>query len=210
MALVFRSFRRHDAREVDLEPSLSDRVRELALDAEVEREALERRKAEAIAQREAEVAEVRERYRVTLDGIEAELTLASRLRKALDPEGAKREAADKRARAAVARQAAERASGPGSPSQKWRPRPDVFLSVYRAMSDGERETVGQICEAPEVTVSGSTVKLAIDYAREAGHVRLAGTVGRGGAKRYRLTPQGREHLADLSASTNGSDVESHA
>jgi hypothetical protein len=192
-----------------LEPSLSDRVRELALDAEVERETLERRKAETIAQREAEVAEVRERYRVTLDAIEAELTLAARLRKALDPEGAKREAATKRARTAAAKQAAERV-GPGAPSQKWRPRPEVFLALFQAMSDGERETVAQIVEAPEVNVSGSTIKLAIDYAREAGHIRLAGTAGRGGAKRYRLTPQGREHLADLSASMNGSNVESHA
>jgi hypothetical protein len=92
-----------EAREVDLEPSLSDRVRELALDAEVEREALERRKAAALEEREAEVAKVRERYRVQLDAIEAELALADRLRRALDPEGAKRDAAAKRARVAAAK-----------------------------------------------------------------------------------------------------------
>jgi predicted transcriptional regulator len=188
-----------------LEPSLSDRVRELALDAEVEREALERRKAEALEEREAEVAKVRERYRVQLDAIEAELALAARLRRALDPDGAKREAAEKRARVAAAKQAARK---PGAPSQNWRPKPEVFVAVLSAMDD-EHETVNQIAEAPGVNVSTSTIKLVMDYSREAGHVRLAGTTGRGGAKRYRLTPQGREHLE--SASMNGaSPIESHA
>lgn len=189
----------------DLEQSLSDRVRELALDAEVERETLERRKAEALEEREAEVAKVRERYRVTLDAIEAELALADRLRKALDPEGAKRDAAAKRARTAAAKQAARK---PGPPSQNWRPKPETFVAVLSAMDD-DHETVNQIAEAPGVNVSTSTIKLVMDYSREVGHVRLAGTVGRGGAKRYRLTPQGREYLE--SASMNGaSPVESHA
>lgn len=184
-------------------PSLSERARELVLDAEVEREALERRKAELLTEREAEVAKVREDYRGKLDEIETELALATRLRKALDPEGAKREAAaakaTKRERKAPAK--------PGAPSQNWRPRPEVFDRVFVALSEGH-ETVNDIASSEGVNVSTSTVKLALDHARDEGKVRLAGTVpGKSGARLYRLTPEGEESVAQR---MNGRNVVAHA
>lgn len=183
-------------------PSLSERARELVLDAEVEREALERRKAELLTEREAEVAKVREDYRGKLDEIETELALATRLRKALDPEGVKREAAE---RAAAKRQRKAAVVKPGAPSQAWRPSKESFAMVYQALADGG-ETVNGIADMPFVTVSTSTVKLVLDYGRQEGTVRLAGQAnGRGGAKRYRITPEGQEQLT-----SNGRTVVANA
>ena len=186
-----------------LGPSLSERARELVLDAEVERETLERRKAELLTEREAEVAKVREEYRGKLDEIERDLDLATRLRKALDPEGAKRDAAAK----AAAKRQRKAPAKPGAPSQNWRPRPEVFDRVFQALSEGH-ETVNDIAATEGVNVSTSTVKLALDHARDEGMVRLAGTVpGKSGAKLYRLTPEGEESVAQR---TNGGNIVAHA
>lgn len=179
-----------------MEPSLSERARALVLEAEVEREALERRRQEVMSERETEVAEVRERYRAILDKIDDDLALAMRLRKALDPEGAKRTAA--------AKTAAKTAERRRKTAPAWRPRPEVFAVVYESISSGH-ETVREIAEAPEVNVSEATVKIVLDYARDEGSVRLAGKKGQ--ARCYRLTPQGAEVAQNT---MNGSHVGTNA
>lgn len=178
--------------------SLTDKARELLADARVERGDLEQRKADLLAEREAKLAEVREEYKTRLDAMDADLALVDRLRRALDPEGVKAERA-----AAKAKPKREPASVPRS--EKWRPRPDNFAHVFRALAEGF-ETTNDIGD--NVPISRATVQVVLDHARNDGTVRLAGTVKRGNAqaRAYRLTPAGHEQLAAWNAAMNGAPV----
>jgi hypothetical protein len=183
---------------------LADRVRELALEAAVERQELERRRAELNAARDEEIEairqrhitesrremeEVRQRYAGERETIDSELKTIARLSRALSDKP---------------RQTRKK---PGAPSQKWRPSPEAFAAVMHAMDAGA-ETITQISGHEAVSVSTTTIKLALDHMRDESHVRLAGmTGGKANARRYKLTPQGREAMN----ATNGRvTVESQA
>lgn len=181
--------------------SLTDRVRELAAEAERESEELERQRTRIASERDAAIAEVqerhtramraevettRERFRERIGSIDADLSAARRLTKALAP-----------AKPPKPRQ--PKPTHPGAPSQKWKPSEAVFRAVAEAITDGH-EYVQAIADSERVTVSKTSVKLAIDHMRADGRIRLAGTTD-SGAKRYRLTPDGESWLR--TSTTNG-------
>lgn len=169
--------------------TLTDKARELLEAAQGEREELQRRKADLLSEREADVARVREQYRVRLDAVEAELELADRLWRALDPEGFKAERESR---------AKRNGRGPGRPPKEpttttnnWRPNDESLRVVLGAIVEG-KDTVGQIAKIRDVS-SRATVDRAVNVLREDGLIRLAG-VGQYNAKKYRLTPEGHEWL----------------
>lgn len=181
--------------------TLSERVAELAAEATAERERLEEKRRRLIVVRDAAITRAREECARQTDEIKAELAAITRLEHALAPPKPKR------------RKSRDEAKGtPGAPSQKWRPKEDVMLAVLQAMTGGA-ETVNEIADA--VPYSSTTVKLALDWLREDGRVRLAGSRpkparGNGvGPRVYRATPEGHEHLR-INTTNGAPDVVANA
>jgi hypothetical protein len=168
-----------------MDTPLVERVAALAAEAESEATALAQRKAEMLTEREAEVAAVRERYAVKLAEIDSELKVIAKLRRALTPEAERK----RRERKDTSDQRRK---------QSWKPSAETMTTILRAMESGA-ETVPTITAHEGVSVSSSSVKIGLDAMRDEGKIRLAGTTGgKGAAKKYKLTPQGREALSESS------------
>lgn len=162
-----------------MDQPLAERVAALAQEAAGERAQLERRKRELVDERDAEIAAVRARYVERTAEIDDELKTIARLQRALNPEREykRRERKDTSAQRR---------------KQAWRPSAATMATIRQAMHDGA-ETVTTIAKHPAVTVSSSTVSIALGLMRDESLVRLAGsTGGKGAARRYRLTPEGRD------------------
>lgn len=164
---------------------LVDRVRELANEALEERQALDARKAALRVERDESIERIRNDYVSAVAEIDAEIRQIEKLQRALSPEAQKRAANRKDTSEARRKQA-------------WRPSAETMHSVLAAMSDG-KETVSEIEAHDAISVSRGTVDLAVSLLRDEGQIRLAGsTGGKGAARRYKLTPQGREALEHTS------------
>jgi hypothetical protein len=143
--------------------SVIDQARVLLAAARAEAGELDAERQALIADREREIAEVRERFGERLRALDERRKLAGRLEYALDPNASR--GGPKR----------KRTPKPGTDERKpraWTPAQDKLDGIIRAIAAGEANTVTSIAEV--LDVSHTTVKYGLDAMRETGLIRLAG------------------------------------
>lgn len=169
---------------------LRERLSALLEESAEEIEALKGKRATLQAERDAEIAAIRERYTAQFTELNEELAAAERIRKAL--EGPK----PKEAKPAPQRQPRH--------APKFRPGDDKLLAVLRAVANG-LDTVADIDGG--VDFSRGSVENAVLALREDGSIRLSGERRVKGtnakARTYALTPAGEEAIRELVGRMNG-------
>jgi hypothetical protein len=180
--------------------SLTERLRLMLAEAQAETETLEAQRDALRAERDAEIAVIRERFGARIGAIETELTTVKRLERALNP---------------VAPTPA-REPEPQAPPQRARIRTvemvsgvsDRVLRETLAAIAGGADIVPLISE--QVDFSRGSVENAIPHLRTRGLIRLTGERKSSPgsptkARTYAATPEGEAFL-EAALSTNGASA----
>jgi DNA-binding transcriptional ArsR family regulator len=168
--------------------SLTERLRAMLAEAGSERQTLETQRTELAAERDAKINAIRTEYAARIEAIDADLTVAKRIERALEPPEARQPKPEPEAEARPA----------GRPPRviKWRPNEETTRAVLAAVADG-RTIVSEISAVID-GVSRATVDNAVNALRADGLLRLAGTAKAEGSsvpgRAYRVTPAGTEYL----------------
>jgi DNA-binding transcriptional ArsR family regulator len=170
--------------------SLTERLRAMLAEAGSERQTLETRRTELAAERDAKINAIRAEYAAQIEAIDADLTVAKRIERALEPPEARQPKAEPDA------EPTPKPAGRPPRVIKWRPNEETTRAVLAAVADG-RTIVSEISAVID-GVSRATVDNAVNALRADGLLRLAGTAKAEGSsvpgRAYRVTPAGTEYL----------------
>jgi DNA-binding transcriptional ArsR family regulator len=172
--------------------SLTERLRAMLAEAGSERQTLESQRTELAAERDAKINAIRTEYASRIEAIDADLAVAKRVERALEPP----EERAKYAHRPAASEATPKPAGRPERVLKWRPNAETTRAVLAAVAD-DRTLVSEISEVVE-GVSRATIDNAVNALRADGLLRLAGTAKREGSsvagRSYRLTAAGTDYL----------------